>query len=1050
MFLSAMAEKSKKTHKRLIFTRDLLFRLGERAELKPATNLKWEFARAVLRGEPIHLLDGFMIHGSWRQGGQDGSYLALFRTNKANAVTTLRGDLKIKGIRVDRPAKEDLYTWQVHLPAEGFECNITEAVRIAREARQRFSQGDPTGWDLVQRAYSTWPDARSIYQALAFAGPLSERRDRYEDLVAGVRQLLEKYRDDFIHALYRILCLAVENQQGITREIVDDEIAPWVSEFFELKQALNVLSETPPAQHAPVDRAASQFAELLRKYVEQSDYLSELKEKSADEVRIVEHEVAQLLKRLRECDAVVDAAGRLAKHYEDLEYLRIRWNDVSGCLADAIEDFSKQVRNLRLVDSALLARFEVHLHVFVARSRKGQGIRDVLNSDKSRTEKEKEFRRMLENMTEEEEVRDHLRRLFDLNRQEQEKKKIAIPRRPYYLRPAEEVLDIGARAESAEWFRLNGPTAADFADERVYLRTVVDDLRTRIRANPIFMLKGAAATGKTVIVRSLLHELYSDGRRDIYLFDIAPRRNFNEARLGRELEAIEGLCVVENVHLEPRKMQLIYERFKHDKDSHVLFTARHLDGRYEDMFLNSLNKIPSLSLEPRDEVHDIINYFCSHPTTPVVVAERIPQLLDVSAGDYWLLAFALQGCAKAHGAGDPNTWIASEVRRYVENLETSKDPYRDQYPGILLALSPLYMNEVLTAQSYLTDRLGFTKRALDDLAKRGEITRQRTPTGHVFYGLPHSSRARAYWKHGQEYSERKHITGPEDWVLDYAKSNTPNGLTAILSLNRQSVSWIDRPSVALLTELRLSGDLAAVVEREQSVYAVYQWLGDEAFDVDFSLELARMLANKLVTAQDLSMAHACVELLFEQHPEMPAELPILLDSRVVAARLVSADDVKVMRRWIATIRKYKPSYAADMCGHMKPDGLVSSIMGASGAEASWECISEICRANRKVGLDLLSRLERVNFAEKLKSLGNIKLCKCIIELAPMIPGAWDLVQVLSSRLKNDAERSEILGVVIGHRVCDLLSENPAWTHEECTAALNDLCKRLNQAFKGDA
>lgn len=87
---------------------------------------------------------------------------------------------------------------------------------------------------------------------------------------------------------------------------------------------------------------------------------------------------------------------------------------------------------------------------------------------------------------------------------------------------AQDLLEID-RPRPAEWFRKKGPIAADFVDKRVHRRTVIDNLRKQILANPVFMLQGEAATGKTVIVRSLLYELYNEGWRNLYYFDIGPR-----------------------------------------------------------------------------------------------------------------------------------------------------------------------------------------------------------------------------------------------------------------------------------------------------------------------------------------------------------------------------------------------------------------------------------------------------------------------------------------------------------------------------------------------
>jgi hypothetical protein len=426
----------------------------------------------------------------------------------------------------------------------------------------------------------------------------------------------------------------------------------------------------------------------------------------------------------------------------------------------------------------------------------------------------------------------------------------------YYLQTAQKVLRIGVAKESAQWFRTSGPIAADFADKRVYRRTILDELKKRVRENPVFMLKGIAATGKTVIARSLLYELYNEGRRDAYYFDIGPRRYFDEARLGSELETIQGICVIENVHLEPRKAQLIHERFKDDPERHILFTARHLDRRYEEMFVESLDAIPSLSVGSLDEVEGIIRCFCAHPGTPMVVAGHVGDVLQASGGNYWLLAFALKGCADAEGAGGGKSWIAGGVRRYLENLETCGDQFDEYYPEILLVLSRLYNEEALTAERYLTKKRGFPKSALQALTGRGEITRQKDPSDNTLYGLTHSALAKAYLDYG-----RKDVEGPKQqttnqFLYDYATACAPNGISAIV------VGHLDGPEMHVLDEIENVPYLSEIVASEESLHAIGHWLAytrsrrvaNSFCDIPSLLDI---LEPKLLGSSDLDSVGYC-------------------------------------------------------------------------------------------------------------------------------------------------------------------------------------------------
>jgi hypothetical protein len=65
----------------------------------------------------------------------------------------------------------------------------------------------------------------------------------------------------------------------------------------------------------------------------------------------------------------------------------------------------------------------------------------------------------------------------------------------------------------------------------------------------------------------------------------------------------------------------------------------------------------------------------------------------------------------------------------------------------------------------------------------------------------------------------------------------------------------------------------------------------------------------------------------------------------------------------------------------------------------------------------------------------------------MVPGVWGLTQVLSLRLKNDTEQSEIAFLLILQSMCEVLSASVDRTEERLNAALNGLNKQISEALK---
>lgn len=1000
-----MADKSAKTQKRLIFKGDSFHWPDESADPRPATNLKWEVARAALRGEPVHLLDGFLIHESWRRGGQDGSYVGLFRANKAKAEKIL-SDLGIKGISIGRPAKADLYTWQLYPPAEGFACNITEAVHIAREARRRFSQGEPAGWDLIKRAYRAWPDARSIYQALALTGTLPEDRDEYDDLLAGIKALLERHRDDFVHALYRILSLAAENRQGITPEIADEAITPWVSEFFELKQALAVLSEGTPARHPGADRAASQFAELLKEYNEQKNYLSETAEKSAEEVPAIQNDVARMLDRLMKCDAVADSTRRAANYYEDLEYMRIRWEDVSGCLVDAIDDFSERVRNLECDDDVLYARFDKHLRMFVARSRKGQGIRDVLHSDRASAAKKKDFRQILENLPEEEDVRVHLRQLFDLTERQFGQRhgatlacgSVCPLSDRIYLQLVEEVLKIGDTKEPARWFRKTGPIAADFAAGMVYRPVKMRErLKELLVANPACLLEGDAATGKTVLVRDLILELREEIGDAIYHFSCHHPDGFDTGMLLAQIRCVKGIVVVEDIHLCPQKAQqvhsLLYSWLKSDSNNHILFTGRPSFKEGQKVRLApDMSSLPTLQLTPFLDAGSIIEQYIAyqaiHKPDLLWSEDAIREIKARTDHDYWLLAYALDGYVEAEGKGKFGSWIGTGVREDLRDLANSGDPSAARYPEIVVALSLLYREEVMTAKEYLTDKnkCGFDSAAFHALVVRGEITREVTPAGHIFYGLPHSSLANAYWEHGREYVVGDLRRSDADWLCDYALFNVSNPVRAILTGNNGLIR-------SCLLEIYSRGRLTDVLAHEDSLDAIgdiLTYIGDSSgglpSDAVSAPSMLDMIADKASCSTDLTAVGDCFLEIAHANKSAGEQLWAQLRARGFPPCVETLADLRGFNYCIQQFNLVDHVAAFDLCEHLDIHRM-AKILSTEGCACDCNsCITTLSYANYDMSRDLIDLLDVHMLGRRLpEAPWPGECCECIYTLNKFHP-----------------------------------------------------------------
>ena len=317
------------------------------------------------------------------------------------------------------------------------------------------------------------------------------------------------------------------------------------------------------------------------------------------------------------------------------------------------------------------------------------------------------------------------------------------------------------------------------------------------------------------------------------------------------------------------------------------------------MILKDSPDIHTVSIEPFVDADKLIDVFCNDPETPPSVRDRRDDIIEVSKNDFWRLAFALKQCAKTHEQGDPQSWIKDQVLDHLQNLESCRDEYDAQYPGILVAISPLYTNETLTEESFLK-KLGFAKDALNGLIERAEITRQTDSDNNTYYGLPHSSRAAAYWEHGKRYIENPKLRDYKEFIYDYAVSNTSNGLDAI--------GWTELDvQQSLYNRLVTNGQIAKVIVQEESIEAInyclsyltnttkeWGWLQDE--------RLLEIIARKISNSPDLYYSGRTLATICEVDPKVARKLWKFLPHKELAVRLFQVANYKIMSCWLYAVK----------------------------------------------------------------------------------------------------------------------------------------------------
>ena len=228
-----MTEPVEKTGKKVIFEGNWVCVDQMDDQSKRISGREWHLIRALLRHEPVHWSDGFLLFTTWRDKEQKRDYKDQFGRVASLLPKVLKSEPFGIQVKTDHPRGKPDW-WKLRsCGCQILESNIADAVHVAQKSRVKFLAGDrEAGWALVRESYDTYPDANSICQALASAESLPKNPKSYEKCLHRIKELLRNRRDILSHALFKVLCLASLERQGITDQIAKPAMRRWIRRIF--------------------------------------------------------------------------------------------------------------------------------------------------------------------------------------------------------------------------------------------------------------------------------------------------------------------------------------------------------------------------------------------------------------------------------------------------------------------------------------------------------------------------------------------------------------------------------------------------------------------------------------------------------------------------------------------------------------------------------------------------------------------------------------------------------------------------------------------------
>jgi len=558
-----------------------------------------------------------------------------------------------------------------------------------------------------------------------------------------------------------------------------------------------------------------------------------------------------------------------------------------------------------------------------------------------------------------------------------------------HLRDVGDFLEVGTTTTS-EWFRKRGPVWKDLEDGVVLRRgLLLDRLKEQTQRHQLSLLEGSSASGKSVLARSLAYELHSEEGMPVYYFRCRP---FNAGDLLREVCDATGLVILEDIHLDPTGFQEILTRIRPDWPVRVLFTGRQLPPERSDPNWREFASIPSLPVTAEEAFDDLLSQYAEAqrhriPDWPVAVRNAIK---SVAGNSFWLLAYALKGYADSGGEAAPMACIQRAVQRDLQILEAADPVLGPSFPRILVTLAPLSRHEVLTAASFLVDKRGLDRAALNALYHRREIDRVERE-GRTYYGLPHSALAEAYWTHGKQYRHDLQLPDYADFVYDYVTSHVPNPLEATMRAGDTAD--------ALVARLDSEKLVPSLIRQERSLLALAVWMDCRAKTEELSDEewtaLIETSGHLLREAQSWTAAYLFFAARSPEDRKLGRHLWRAFDKNMLAGLLEHTDVLgELSLAW--RLRAIDDDALVSIVAALNLDILVPRLLDNYTPCEYLHRVHSVQAADSRLPLAFLSPLTIARVAKRLSGADECEwLLECLSTLQCISEGkCYDLINAL--------------------------------------------------------
>jgi hypothetical protein len=292
-----------------------------------------------------------------------------------------------------------------------------------------------------------------------------------------------------------------------------------------------------------------------------------------------------------------------------------------------------------------------------------------------------------------------------------------------------------------KFFRTVGPFWIDFERGYVFRRDEIDEIIGKLKKDPLQVVEGQPASGKSVLIKHIGHDLQRAGFQVFYLdckYELEENLKvyFEEALEG---DSAKILLIIDNYHLHIDLCENFLQRYRnfHMRKTKLLIASRPVTGhdKRRDLEIEHLSKSEISTGNIAQNI--VCTYLKEGLRLPDDRIEEYSLIFREYEGDLWYLSWALKTFNPGEGGIDVQK-IYEEVHRSIREIEHAAE--------VFFPLAILNRFEIPVEKRFLTQEeygLNIEEDKIDHLVHLNEIvqTQVRGSRKWTALSLYHSSLA---------------------------------------------------------------------------------------------------------------------------------------------------------------------------------------------------------------------------------------------------------------------------------------------------------------------